>query len=253
VSWRATHASKFALAAVLVVRLGVWLNSAAAQEAKTSSPPKKGSPAAASSIDLTKHPTLYAVGYAHLTVDGQTIRLPLGRFNRLYLLAAANGNQSAEFKVGDKPVNLNVQDWTGFVGQWDDRIWNTTEEPIPQTRGASPAGGGPQVRLNEYGQMIGIRPGVIKRADIGWFASHRHDAAGSNEPYRYSYLLHMRSMSRRVRRSSRCPETTTSAYLRQRRRIREAKPGQHNLCTMCYIQPRAEHRNDTFFMVQNHS
>jgi alpha-mannosidase len=37
--------------------------------------------------------------------------------------------------------------------------------------------------------MIGIRPGFIKRADIGWFASHRHDAAGSNEPYAYSYLF----------------------------------------------------------------
>ncbi len=50
-------------------------------------------------------------------------------------------------------------------------------------------GRSPQVRLNEYGEMIGIRPGYIKRADIGWFASHRHDAAGSNEPYRYAYLL----------------------------------------------------------------
>ena len=28
-----------------------------------------------------------------------------------------------------------------------------------------------------------------KRADIGWFASHRHDAAASNEPYAYSYLF----------------------------------------------------------------
>jgi alpha-mannosidase len=84
---------------------------------------------------------------------------------------------------------LNVQDWTGFVGQWDDRIWKTTVEPIPQSRGASPPGGGPQVRLNEYGEMIGIRPGFIKRADIGWFASHRHDASGSNEPYAYSYLF----------------------------------------------------------------
>ena len=43
--------------------------------------------------------------------------------------------------------------------------------------------------MNEYGEMVGIRPGYIKRADIGWFASHRHDAAGSNEPYAYSYLF----------------------------------------------------------------
>jgi alpha-mannosidase len=124
-----------------------------------------------------------------VTADGQTIRLPAGRFNRLYLLAAANGDQNAEFKVGGKSVNLNIQDWTGFVGQWDDRIWKTTLEPIPQSHGASPAGGSQQVRLNEYGEMIGIRPGFIKRADIGWFASHRHDGAGSNEPYAYSYLF----------------------------------------------------------------
>ena len=37
--------------------------------------------------------------------------------------------------------------------------------------------------------MIGIRPGFIKRADIAWFASHRHDADGSAEPYAYSYLF----------------------------------------------------------------
>jgi alpha-mannosidase len=124
-----------------------------------------------------------------VTTEGQTIHLPAGKFNRLYLLAAANGDQKAEFKVGDKSVNLNVQDWTGFVGQWDDRIWKTTEEPIPQRVGAPPHGNGPHVRLNEYGEMIDIRPGYIKRADIGWFASHRHDAAASNEPYAYSYLF----------------------------------------------------------------
>jgi alpha-mannosidase len=58
--------------------LGVWLNSVAAQVAKTSSSQKKASPAA-SSIDLTKQPTLYVVGYAHLDTQWrweypQTIR-----------------------------------------------------------------------------------------------------------------------------------------------------------------------------------
>jgi len=124
-----------------------------------------------------------------VATDGQTIHLPAGQFNRLYLLAAANGDQKADFKVDDKSVSLNVQDWTGFVGQWDDRTWRTTEEPIPQRGGASPQGKQPQLRLNEYGEMIGIRPGYIKRADIGWFASHRHDSAASNEQYAYSYLF----------------------------------------------------------------
>jgi alpha-mannosidase len=58
--------------------LGVWLNSVAAQVAKPSSSQKKASPTA-SSIDLTKHPTLYVVGYAHLDTQWrweypQTIR-----------------------------------------------------------------------------------------------------------------------------------------------------------------------------------
>ena len=79
-----------------------------------------------------------------VTAAGQTVRLPAGKFNRLYLLVAANGDQNAEFKVGDKSVNLKVQDWTGFVGQWDDRIWKTTVEPIPQNgaslRGRQPTG-----------------------------------------------------------------------------------------------------------------
>jgi alpha-mannosidase len=34
-----------------------------------------------------------------------------------------------------------------------------------------------------------ITPGFIKRADIGWFASHRHGTDGANEPYAYSYLF----------------------------------------------------------------
>ena len=58
--------------------LGVWLNSVAAQVAKTSSSQKEASPTA-SSIDLTKQPTLYVVGYAHLDTQWrweypQTIR-----------------------------------------------------------------------------------------------------------------------------------------------------------------------------------
>ena len=33
-----------------------------------------------------------------------------------------------------------------------------------------------------------LTPGFIKRADVAWFASHRHDSAGLNEAYAYSYL-----------------------------------------------------------------
>jgi len=127
-----------------------------------------------------------------VTADHQTVSLPSGSYNRIYLLAAAaNGDRDATFTVGDKTMQVNVQDWTGFVGQWDDRTWKATEQtftPRPGTAGPPP-GTRPRVRVDEYGEMTGITPGYIKRADIGWYASHRHDSAGLNEAYRYSYLF----------------------------------------------------------------
>ncbi len=123
---------------------------------------------------------------------GQTIALPPGKFTRVYVLAAAaNGDQQATFRVGDQPVDLTIQDWTGFIGQWDDRIWRSREEPIPLRPGAPalPAGTPPRMRVIEYGEMTGLRPGFIKRADVAWFASHRHASDGAAEAYAYSYLF----------------------------------------------------------------
>jgi alpha-mannosidase len=123
---------------------------------------------------------------------GQTIALPSGKYNRLYLLAAAaNGDQKATLSVGDKSVELTIQEWTGLIGQWDNRIWKTTEEVIQQRPGtpAPPAGTAVRTRTNPYGEMLGLRPGFIKRADIAWFSSQRRAPDGSAEPYAYSYLF----------------------------------------------------------------
>ena len=125
-----------------------------------------------------------------VTAHGQTIDLPAGNFKRLYLLAAAaNGDHKAPFKVGDETTELNVQDWTGFVGQWDDRIWKAIEETNSTRQGAAPDPRRPHTFINEYGELVGMAPGYIKRADIGWFASHRHNAGATDEPYAYSYLF----------------------------------------------------------------
>ena len=123
---------------------------------------------------------------------GQSYWLPSGKFNRIYLLAAAaNGDQKATFSVDERSVEMTIQEWTGFVGQWDDRIWKTTEEVIQQRPGspAPPAGTPVRTRTNPYGEMVGLRPGFIKRADIAWFTSQRRAADGSAEPYAYSYLF----------------------------------------------------------------
>lgn len=128
---------------------------------------------------------------------GQTIALPNGKYNRIYLLAAAaNGDQKADFNVGDKSFPLTIQDWSGFIGQWDDRRWAQREV---QTQPRTPPAGTPpdiaaqmlrtRTRIDPYAEMTGIVPGFIKRTPVAWFASHRHSSDGANKPYAYSYLF----------------------------------------------------------------
>ena len=116
---------------------------------------------------------------------GQNISLPAVKFNRVYVLAAsADGDQKATFLVGDKPIELTVQNWGGYVGQWDSRIWRSREVP-----GRPISGSVSNTRADPYGEMVGMTPGFIKPAPVAWFASHRHTANGANEAYAYSYLF----------------------------------------------------------------
>jgi len=115
-----------------------------------------------------------------LVAHGQTLRLPEGRFSRLYILAAsAAGDQSVAFRIGQTPVSLVIQDWGGFIGQWDDRLW----------RIAGSQGPGGRWRDDALQDFAGIAPGFIKRAPVAWYSSHRHSAEGGNEPYSYAYLF----------------------------------------------------------------
>jgi alpha-mannosidase len=128
---------------------------------------------------------------------GQTLQLPSGQFNRVYVIAASSeGDQKVTFKAGDQAVDLVVQDWGGFVGQWDTRIW----KPAPTLHkdwavSANHATwdlsfrGSPYVSPSYPADYEGLRPGYIKRADIAWYASHHHTPDGLNQPYAYSYLF----------------------------------------------------------------
>jgi alpha-mannosidase len=133
-----------------------------------------------------------------VTARGQTLALPAGRFNRIYLLAAASSvdDQKALFRVANRASELNIQSWTGWIGQWDTRIWkNAPDQNWPvsanlaawhsldlQSLPKPPAWRYP----DDY---VGLKPGYIKQAPLGWYASHHHTAQGLNEPYQYSYLF----------------------------------------------------------------
>lgn len=120
-----------------------------------------------------------------VVAKGQTIQLPAGDYNRIYVLAAAiDGDQQATFHVGDRASTLKVEDWGGFIGQWDDRVWQAGEVTRP-ARPGRPA----ETERDDYAKLIGIRPGYIKRAQLAWYCSHHHDATGKNVAYSYSYLF----------------------------------------------------------------
>ena len=129
---------------------------------------------------------------------GQEIQLPSGHYNRVYVLAAsAGGDQSATFTVGDLKSQVDLENWTGFIGQWDTRIWKTQDErdwAISANHAAWPPA---DLQTREQRPIsprypedyVGLQPGYTKTAELAWYASHQHTAEGLNQPYRYSYLF----------------------------------------------------------------
>ncbi|HET6979510.1 MAG TPA: glycoside hydrolase family 38 C-terminal domain-containing protein [Pyrinomonadaceae bacterium] len=131
-----------------------------------------------------------------LVARGQELQLPRG-MTRLYVLAASSGgDQNVTFRVGNVATEVTIQDWSGFIGQWDNRQWKSTAVELkPRTPPPDiPADIAAllqrsRTRSDPYGEMSGITPGFIKRAPVAWFASHRHTPDGKNEAYAYSYLF----------------------------------------------------------------
>ncbi|QHN03035.1 alpha-mannosidase [Granulicella sp. WH15] len=131
-----------------------------------------------------------------VAANGQSVALPVGDFNRVYILAAGDGDQQAQFHIGGKAVTLNVENWGGFIGQWDTRLWKGTPESwaisahhavwppanLDQSEAERPSPHFPE-------DYLGLREGFIKPASVAWYASHHHTAAGLNDPYAYSYLF----------------------------------------------------------------
>lgn len=109
-----------------------------------------------------------------VTCRGQEIPLPAGDFSHVYLLAAATEDATARFVAAGREQTLTIAAWTGFIGQWDDRIWDVEFGEVDHRC---------------EGKVIGLRPGFIKRDRLAWFCTHRHHPQAGNEAYKFSYLF----------------------------------------------------------------
>ena len=157
---------------------------------------------------------------------GQTISLPAGSYNRVYILAAsADGDQTAAFRVGGQTASLNIENWGGKIGQWDARIWkgnpytekdwavsanHAAWDPDPakqQDRSQAKRSWSP--RYPEDFAGIRARLHQARRRSLVRLASSH--ARGLNQPYEYSYLFAYAIDMPAGARTSRCPITTKSA------------------------------------------
>jgi alpha-mannosidase len=109
---------------------------------------------------------------------GQEVAIPKG-FSRAYVLAASvEGDQKAPFGT--------VENWTGKIGQWATRLWQTRVVDLPPYPDAPPNA---PPRKRTVTEFAGLDPAFTKPAPIAWFSSHSHAADGSNVAYQYSYLF----------------------------------------------------------------
>lgn len=109
-----------------------------------------------------------------ISCHGQSIPLPSSAAGRLYLLAAANTDTPAAFTIGSQSTSLPIQSLTGYVGQWDNRLWH---------------GDVPELTYDWHNAMAGLVPGYVKPATVAWFSSHTHLPKTGDEYYHYSYLF----------------------------------------------------------------
>jgi alpha-mannosidase len=102
-----------------------------------------------------------------VSCNGQSIALPSGQFNRLYLLVTSVGGPSiGTFAIDTHSTAVAVQDYAEKLGQWNNRLVAGTMVSEPND----------------------IALAYINRQPVAWYASHRHTAKGENDTYQFTYL-----------------------------------------------------------------
>lgn len=144
-----------------------------------------------------------------VVTSGQRVTLPKGNHNRLYIIAAAVGGDTAgafTFNTRDgKPhtSELKIQDWSGAIGQWysrliDDNLLRETFASPEVLKGEKWAletiQNGLVMRLaagNQIAELENLRPAFAKPDEVAWIGTHRHAPSG-NEPYIFCNLFKYR-------------------------------------------------------------
>ena len=110
-----------------------------------------------------------------VSAQGQSLALPAGNFNRVHLLVAADGDTTSQIKIGDAAQPCFIPNWTGYIGQWDNRIWDNPSQKIDLEPSQPP---------------VGLAAGYIKRTPVAWFATH-HNTPKGDAFYNFSYLFEL--------------------------------------------------------------
>ncbi len=97
---------------------------------------------------------------------GQTIELPRGRFNKLYILASASEDTEGTFTLDNESHVIPVQCFNGHIGQWDSRMVNGERTD----------------------DIFGLAPAFIKRDKLAWVGTHTHGADNTDKLYEFSYI-----------------------------------------------------------------
>ena len=154
-----------------------------------------------------------------LVPGGERIALPQGPFDRVYLLAAAvGGDVPASFGVGTATRTVLVREWQGPVGQWDSRLKEPSalREPfVPAPRGQQNLSTTPSQQEIRAGLVVqwnpatgevtgieNIRPGFVKRDEIAWVGTHRHQPNGNQiyvASYVFAYAIDLPAGAREIR------------------------------------------------------
>ena len=125
--------------------------------------------------------------YNALACLGQSIDLPAGT-HVLHILAAADVDTDVVFRAADTDLTLTIGDWSGYIGSWDNRVFD---------------GFVAELSYSLRNDLVRIDPAFIRDQRIAWCASHRHLSA-ADTLYEYGYLFAYRLE---------IPEGTTSITL----------------------------------------